>query len=133
MKRRNVVIPVFLLLLVFVVFLIRRWNEPQRKEAFERHPSSIQYTKKVLCRMECGNITEAEIKEIMQKGLILYHKSDRWAKPCPTFAVQGRTKGGNYLRVHFLQCENETQVVNLYDVEKQLDCLCLGQESKGGQ
>lgn len=130
MRRRNAFVPLFLLGLVFLAFLIQRWNEPERKEAFDRKPPSLVYTKHALCRMDCRQIDRNEIQEVMKKGIINFSKSDRMDRPCPTFALQGRTISGEYLRVIFAQCPAETKVITCYNLEQDFDCHCPGDENK---
>ncbi|MDQ6609966.1 MAG: DUF4258 domain-containing protein [Bacteroidota bacterium] len=126
MKNKNVIITVAILVLLFLAFIIRRWNEPITKEAFERHPRSIRYTKHALCRMDCRHINEKEIKEILEKGIINFNKTNKWDKPCPTFALQGLTTNGESLRVIFAQCDNETKVITCYNLKEDFDCHCPG-------
>ena len=130
MKKRNSFIPLLLLGLIFVAFLIRRWNEPREKEAFDRHPSSLVYTKHALCRMDCRQISKEEIGEIMEKGAINFNRSNRRDQPCPTFALQGRTTSGEFIRVIFAQCPTETKVVTCYNLEEEFNCHCPGDENK---
>ena len=130
MRKRNVSLPLLLLVLVFVVFLIRRWNEPVRKEAFDRKPAKVVYSRHALCRMDCRRISKAEIEEIMQKGVINFSRSNRVATPCPTFALQGRTSRAAYIRVIFSQCADETKVVTAYNLEDNVSCYCPGDEKK---
>jgi hypothetical protein len=126
MNRRRPVIPILILAIAFLVFIIRRWNEPQRKEAFDRTPASLIYTKHALCRMDCRQIDKNEVNEIMEKGIINFNKSNRRDKPCPTFALQGRTSGGESIRVIFAQCATETKVVTCYNLEEEFECDCSG-------
>lgn len=130
MKNRNIVLPLLLLLLFFVAFFIRRWNEPKEKEAFDRHPEKLQYTRHALCRMKCRFISKEEIAEIMQKGVINFSKSDPKDRPCPTYAIQGRTGSGEYLRVVFAQCSQQTKVITCYNMEEDFTCHCPGDEAK---
>lgn len=131
MKNNNVIISVALLLLIFVVFIIRRFNEPLAKETFDRHPKALIYTKHALCRMDCRHIDGGEIKEIMEKGSINFNKSNKRDQPCPTFAVQGRTAGGESIRVIFGQCDNETKVITCYNLDEDFECHCPGDPLAG--
>jgi hypothetical protein len=130
MRPRSVRLSIILLLVVFLVFVIRRWNEPVKKEAFDRSPSSLVYTKHALCRMDCRQIDKNEILEIMQKGIINFNKSYQRDRPCPTFALQGRTSSGENIRVIFAQCDKETKVVTCYNLEEDFECYCPGDERK---
>ena len=124
MKKRNALLPLFLLALVFVVFLIRRWNEPRRKEAFDRAPAQLEYSGRARCQMACRYVTEEEIAEIMQKGIINFNQSNRMARPCPVFALQGRTTKGKSLRVFFSQCPKKTTVIACYRPKQKDSCFC---------
>ena len=130
MKSRNIILSIFLLALVFLVFMIRRWNEPVKKEAFDRHPYSVIYTKHALCRMDCRQISKDEIKEIIEKGIINFNKTKMRDRPCPTFALQGRTSSGENLRVIFAQCPTETKVITCYNLEEEFECYCPGDDKK---
>lgn len=126
MNNRRLFLPVLLLLLVFLVFIIRRWNEPKSREAFNRSPAALTFTKHALCRMQCREIDRGEIEEIMKKGVINFNKSNRRGRGCPTFAVQGRTTSGESIRVIFAQCPSETRVVTCYNLEREFPCECSG-------
>jgi hypothetical protein len=130
MKRRSVFLPLFLLVLVFIAFLVRRWNEPERREAFDRNPSQLIYTQHALCRMDCRQISKEEIGEIMQKGIINFNRSNRMSRPCPTFVLQGRTSGGERLRVIFAQCPDQTKVITCYNLDAEFECHCPRDEKK---
>jgi hypothetical protein len=121
---------IFVLVLLFV-FIYKRWQEPVRREAFDRAPSHLYYTKHALCRMDCRHISKDDIKEIMRKGIINFNRSDRRGRPCPTFALQGETSDGEKLRVIFAQCNDETKVVTCYNLEEDFDCHCPGDPSPG--
>ncbi|GAA4327854.1 DUF4258 domain-containing protein [Flaviaesturariibacter amylovorans] len=130
MKARNVIATLFLLLLVAGFFLRRRWQEPAAREAFDRHPSRLTLTKHARCRMDCRHISESEIREIMNKGIINLAKSDPRDKPCPTYALQGTTEGGESIRVIFAQCSDETRVITTYNLKQDFECHCPGDERK---
>lgn len=133
MKRTGLI---FLLLLVLAVLFVQKWkdlskdNDALRQRGFDRRTSTLEYTKHARCRMDCRHITETDINEIMLDGEINYAKSDLRDEPCPTYALQGHTTDGQYLRVVFAQCESETKVVTCYDLEKDFECHCPGDEKK---
>jgi hypothetical protein len=130
MNKRSVFVPFLLLAVVFFVFLIRRWNEPVRKEAFDRTRSSLTYSKHALCRMDCRHISKQEVEEIIARGIINFNKSNRRANPCPIFALQGRTSGGEKIRVIVTQCPSETRVITCYNMEEDFYCDCPGDAKK---
>lgn len=130
MKSSRATYSLILILILLVVFIYRRWQEPLRKEAFDRTPSQLYYTKHALCRMNCRNISKEDIKEIMKKGIINFNRSNRRDRPCPTFALQGETSDGEKLRVIFAQCTDETKVVTCYNLEEEFECHCPGDPPK---
>lgn len=131
MRRSRATLSMIFVLLLLVVFIYKRWQEPERKEIFDRTPSHLSYTKHALCRMDCRRISKEDIKEIMRKGIINFNRSNRRDRPCPTFALQGETSDGEKLRVIFAQCNDETKVVTCYNLEEDFDCHCPGDPSTG--
>ena len=130
MKPKQATFALILVLLVLLVFLYKRWREPERKEIFDRTPSVLTYTIHALCRMDCRQISKEDIKEIMKKGIINFNRTSRRDRPCPTFALQGRTSDGERLRVIFAQCYDETKVVTCYNLDEEFECYCPGDENK---
>ena len=130
---------IFLLVLALAVLFISKWKGLQqdtgiehsvRKKGFDRRTSTLEYTKHARCRMDCRHISQNDINDIMLKGEINYARSDVKDKPCPTYAVQGYTNDGQHLRVIFAQCDTKTKVVTCYDLEKDFECFCPGDEKK---
>jgi hypothetical protein len=124
MKMNKASFTLLIVLGLLFIFLYKRWHEPERKEVFDRNPSHIIYTKHALCRMDCRQISKEDIDEVMEKGIINLSKSDRYDRPCPTFALQGRTSDGENLRVIFAQCKNETKIITCYNLEEEFKCHC---------
>lgn len=124
MKSVKATLTLVLVLLLLAVFLFKRWQEPPAREAFDRRPDKLYYTRHALCRMDCREISEQDIREILKKGVINLNKSNRRDRPCPTFALQGRTSDGERLRVIFAQCTDETKVVTCYNLDKEFECHC---------
>jgi hypothetical protein len=128
----------FVLLLLLASFFVYRWGnlrnsgpeDQLRNQGFDRRISTLQYTRHALCRMDCRHISKQEIEEIMRAGEINYAKSNSGDKPCPTFAVQGHTGDGQQIEVIFGQCERETKVITCYELEREYECFCPGDEKK---
>lgn len=131
MRRSRATLSMIFVLILLLVFVYKRWQEPVRREAFDRTPSHLYYTKHALCRMDCRHISKDDIKEIMKKGIINFNRSNRRDRPCPTFALQGETSDGEKLRVVFAQCDDETKVVTCYNLEEEFECHCPGDPSPG--
>lgn len=96
---------------------------PERKE-FDRTTRPLEYSKHALCRMECRDISEAEILEIRQNGKVNVGKSDFEAKGCPRWAVEGFSEDGQELRIVFAQCDDKMVVVTAIDIDKEHKCSC---------
>ena len=130
MKQGRATFSLFVVLVLLFIFLYKRWHEPIQREEFDRSPSHIYYTKHALCRMNCRHISRADIEEIMEKGIINVNKSNKYDRPCPTFALQGRTDNGESLRVIMAQCREETRIITCYNLAEEFECHCPGDENK---
>ena len=124
MKPKQATYTLIIVLVLLFVFIYKRWQEPLRREAFDRTPAHLYYTKHALCRMDCRQISKKDIGEIMRKGIINFNKSNRRERPCPTFALQGQTSDGEKIRVIFAQCNDETKVITCYNLEEDFECNC---------
>ena len=139
-KRRNERLIIYLVMLIALVlaawFLSRKTFKPEVKEqpavrvsvnsrGFKRQTDFLEYTRHARCRMDCRNITEDEVEEIMLVGSVNYRKSNIKAKPCPVYALEGRTEDDNqHVRIIFAQCNEKTKVVTCIDLENEFKCAC---------
>ena len=137
---KSKVIPFLLLLVMAVAILfIKKWkgikekSDPvttTRARGFDRRISTLEYTQHALCRMDCRRISKSDVQDIMRTGEVNYAKTDVHYKPCPTYALQGYSNDGQRLRVIFAQCNTKTKVITCYDLEKDFECHCPGDEKK---
>ena len=92
-----------------------------------RHHKLI-FTKHARCRMECRDISESEIADILVTGIINESKSkeaDAEASgQCPTFALEGKTDDGQNVRIVFGACEKITKVITAIDLGAEHECDC---------
>ena len=130
MKAKRATYSLIVVLVFLFLFIIARWQEPRRREAFDRHPVLVNYTRHALSRMEWRHISKVEIGEIMEKGIINFNKSNRYGRPCPTFALQGETTSGEKIRVIFAQCREETRVITCYNLLQDFECDCPSNGSR---
>jgi hypothetical protein len=133
MKPKLATYSLIVVLVLLFLFLVGRWQEPRKREAFDRHPTHLYYTKHALCRMDCRHISKEDIDEIIQKGIINFNKSNQREQPCPVFALQGETHEGEKLRVIFAQCSRETKVITCYNLEKEFECYCPSGQGQSPQ
>jgi hypothetical protein len=129
-KARNLIFVLFVLLLCLGIFLKRRWHEPAPREVFDRHPAHLVFTKHARCRMDCRRISEGDIRTVMDGGIINLAKSNGRDRPCPTYALQGLTGSGESVRIIFAQCDDETRVITCYNLHRDFECHCPGDERK---
>ena len=100
----------------------------RREKAF-RH-NEIKLTKHAQCRMDCRQIDESEVKDILAKGAINYNKSDLDNARCPRYAVEGVTSDDQRVRIVYAQCNESTTVVTVIDLETDFKCDCPGDDDK---
>ncbi|MES2431575.1 MAG: DUF4258 domain-containing protein [Bacteroidota bacterium] len=97
---------------------------PVNTEAiFSRDTNQLIYSKHARCRMDCRNIDESEVKEILAKGTINYEKirSDNRGK---TYPLEGITHDKQRVRIVVAPKANETEVVTVIDMDTEWDCDC---------
>jgi hypothetical protein len=105
-------------------------NRPKPSPAAEprglnRHPAKMNYSKHAKCRMDCRQISEREIQEILINGTINYKKSALQVGDCQKkYAVEGLTADQQRVRVIFAPCAEEVTVVTCIDLGKEWDCNC---------
>ena len=97
-------------------------SEPR---GLNRHPAKINYSKHARCRMECRQISEQEIQDILVNGSINYKKSSLQVADCQKkYAVEGLTADQQRVRVIFAPCAEEITVVTCIDLGKEWECNC---------
>jgi hypothetical protein len=94
------------------------------KEPVNRHPLSLIYTRHARCRMDCRHITEGEVREILETGVVNYRKSEPEAKPDPKFAFEGFTREHQHLRVIFAGSGRGVVVITCIDLDTEWQCEC---------
>jgi hypothetical protein len=99
-------------------------------DELNRTTNSFIYTKHARCRMDCRNIDETEVKEILQKGTINYQKSQYQNTDNPKYAVEGWSHDKQHLRIVFAPTEEAVVVVTCIDLENEFECHCPGDEHK---
>ena len=131
-KNRLIIVAV----IVFAVLLLRiaspflrrshgtTSQTPQQVTELNRNTDHLILTKHAKCRMECRDITEEEIKEILHDGNINYNKSDMNDERGPTYALEGYSHEHQHLRIIFAPKRDELVVVTCIDLDKEWQCDC---------
>ncbi len=113
------------ILLVNFVYKGKGCQMPGSAKLEELSYQKLELTKHGACRMECRNISEAEIKDLLKTGKINYSKSEVRDKPCGTYAVEGTTKDGQNVRIVIADCDTISRVVTAIDLGLEKDsCSC---------
>jgi hypothetical protein len=97
-----------------------------RNRGFDRRVGFIEYTKHAKCRMECRQISQNEVEEIMKDGTINYKKSNVNMRSCPVYSLEGTTRDSQRVRIVFGQCKDKTKVITCIDLNKDWQCHCPG-------
>lgn len=105
-------------------------NNTDRDKGFDRRTALLEYSNHAKCRMQCRNISQAEVEEVMKDGKINYTKSDIQNARCPRYAVEGVTNDNQRVRIVYAQCNVATTVVTVIDLESDYTCSCPGDDNK---
>jgi hypothetical protein len=113
-----------------VYFLLIRGKDfgfwlPDRRIHEQLQSHSLVYTHHAECRMKCRQISENEVKQILQNGEVNFRKSNTRGKPCPSYALEGKTSDGQHVRIVFAACDSITKVITAIDLYAKNDtCQC---------
>lgn len=118
----------FLLGCVLVYFLFKGRSFPSMFPGdvlMEKLKSShLIYTRHALCRMDCREINETEVGEILQKGSVNFRKSRTREKPCPSYAIEGFSSDGQHIRLVIATCDTIAKVITVIDLDRKYTCDC---------
>ncbi|RYZ30981.1 MAG: DUF4258 domain-containing protein [Chitinophagaceae bacterium] len=91
---------------------------------FNRNASEIIYSKHARCRMDCRQIDESEVKEILQSGQVNENKIENSSKGI-SIPLEGTTHDNQKVRIVFAPKEDgKIVVVTVIDLEKEYECDC---------
>lgn len=126
MRKNQLLIGIFGILVLLVAYLlINNPSQPLDNKYFNRKVHNLSYSRHARCRMDCRQVTESEVLDILQNGTINYQKTRLNDQPCPSFALEGYSRQDNqHLRIVFAQCEDLTKVVTCIDLDNDFSCHC---------
>lgn len=125
---------IFLIVILIVAFLFFKYysfkesghssgtNKPTT--GLDRNSNHLSISGHAKCRMECRDITEQEIKEILNDGKINYSKSSLNNEGGSTYALEGYSSDKQHLRIVFATKQNKLVVVTCIDLDKEWQCDC---------
>lgn len=76
------------------------------------------------CRMACRFISQDEVEYILKNGKVNWEKSKPDDPRCPSYALEGKTKDGQHVRIVFADCPHETKVITAIDLDNDYKCDC---------
>ena len=121
------------LIIVYAIKTLRndgiKLTAEEQKEVLKVLQSNpLTYSKYAKCRMDCRNISEVDIKHILQIGRFNFNERSPVTQPCDFYVLEGKTADGKLIRVTYLGCENETRVSSAIDLNKNYKCDCWSKE-----
>lgn len=97
-------------------------TEPRQR--LDRNATELFFTKHAKCRMQCRQISQQEVRDILATGTINYNKSELDDPKGPTYAVEGTTKDRQHIRVIFAPKQKHLSVVTVIDLDEEHPCNC---------
>ncbi|MGN6265190.1 MAG: DUF4258 domain-containing protein [Ginsengibacter sp.] len=117
----------FILIVLALLLIIKGFDGSPLKEGHEqpfKNKTHLILTEHAKCRMACRQISEKEIKEILQKGTINYKKSGIGPKGDSTFAVEGYSIEKQHIRVVVAPENDGMIIITCIDLDREWPCDC---------
>lgn len=123
-NNRRLYLAVVVLVIAVIYFLQSAPNNNTAPETF-RDFHELVYTKHARCRMDCRDINEREIKEIIADGKLNRAKSgyDKKHKN-QTYALEGYSYQKQHIRVVVTPKSDDLLVITVIDLDKDWACDC---------
>lgn len=125
MKKNRRLFLAIVVLVIAVIYLLQNIHlQPAASESF-RDFTHLVFTKHAKCRMDCRNINEKEIKEIIEKGQLNKSKSGFDKKhQNETYALEGYSYEKQHIRVVVTPQNDGLLVITVIDLDKDWACDC---------
>jgi len=92
-------------------------------DVFRDPDADYFFTKHARCRMDCRNITQKEVKEIVRQAAVNYAKSELDAAQEPKYALEGYTsKDRQHVRIIVAPKQKHLSIVTVIDLDKEWEC-----------
>lgn len=130
MKNKKWLLYILFGLVVLVALILRNCNDQTKTNndkrvdevRFSRNVAELYFTKHARCKMECRNITQKEVREILAKGTINYNKSNLQSSRGTEYALEGITSDRQHVRIIFSPKLKHMTVVTVIDLDKDWEC-----------
>lgn len=92
-------------------------------DVFRDPQAEYYFTKHARCRMKCRQITQKEVKEIVQKANVNYGKSELDGEEGPKYAMEGYTfKEDQHVRIIVAPKQKHLSIVTVIDLDRDWEC-----------
>jgi hypothetical protein len=125
----------FLIGCVMVYFVLLRGRNrsywlPENRVREQLMKGKLVFSEHALCRMNCRDINEAEVNEMLKSGNVNFSESHPHASPCPSYAFDGTTSRNKNVRIVFASCDTlTTKVVTAINLDLAKDTCDCGSPS----
>ena len=117
---------------VLVYFLLFYGKEraswlPDNRVKEQVNKSLFIFSDHAKCILQCKNISEEEVTEVLKTGEVNFSASDTRGVPCPSCALEGKTSGNKSLRVIVTVFEKDStaEITTAINLEAEKDtCNC---------
>ena len=92
-------------------------------EPFVRDTSLLVYSRHAKCRMDCRQIDQEEVRDVLLTGKINFRRVEEDEQGI-TYPIEGLTKDKQYVRVVYAPKKDAIVVVTAIDLEKEWPCNC---------
>ena len=109
-------------LIVSVVYKGKGCQLPSAAKMEELGWQKLEYTKQTICKMNCTNINESEILELLGtgksagKGKVNYDKSEVHNKPYPKYTIEGISSTGKNISFVIADCDTISKVISAIEL-----------------
>lgn len=115
-------------MIYFVLFRGRNRSYwfPENRVREQLMKGKLVFTKHAQCRMNCRNISQEEVDEMLKYGNVNFSESHPHGCPCPSYALEGTTSRNKNVRIIFSSCDTlTTNVVTAINLDSAKDsCNC---------
>jgi hypothetical protein len=75
--------------------------------------------------MNCMGISLEDMKQLLKQGDVNFGKSEVHSTPCPTYAIDSKTKAGQHIRLVVADCADTTKIICGFNLDSEhATCKC---------
>jgi len=126
MNFKKILLYITIALAAVVIFLQEKNKRGVATAAYYRNYSSLHFSRHARCRMDCRNISEQEIKEVIKHGVLNNEKSDLQREECEKRYALDETVNGQNIRIVFANCHDKITIITCIDTKYDWQCHCPG-------